>query len=149
MRTRTALAASLTAVVALGALSPAVAAPAKPKPKPKPIVMTYDATATPDATTTLPEPVERSCDPVTPTARHRTAFKVPAAGTLKVELDNTLDWAVAVRQGGKLLASADGETPEVKETVVVKLRKAGTVDLDACNFAGEPVVPVKVTFTFA
>ncbi len=123
------------------ALSPAAAAPT-----PKPIVMKYDAQATPDPTTTG---VQGGCNPVTPTARHSTAFKVPAAGTLKVELDNTLDWAIGVRQNGKLLGSADGTSPEAKETLQLKFKRGGTVSIDACNFAGELIVPVTVTFTYA
>ena len=140
MRLRTLAVTSLVAVAAAGPLAPAMAAP------PKPIVKKYDATATPDPTTSN---VTEICDPVTPTAKHSTEFKVPAAGTLKVELGNTLDWALGLRVGGKLVASADGGTPEVKEIVQTKFKKATVVSIDACNFAGEPTVPVTVTFTFA
>lgn len=137
MNLRTAAAVSLAAVAALGALAPASAAG-------KPVVTKYTAQATPDPTTTG---VGEVCEPVTPTARHRTEYKVPAAGTLKVELANTLDWAIGVRQGDKLLASADGTSPEAKETTTVKFKKAVTISVDACNFAGEPTVEVTLTFT--
>ena len=140
MRIRTLAATSLVAVAAAGSLAPALAAP------PKPIVEKYDATATPDPTTSN---VTEICDPVTPTARHSHEFKVPAAGTLKVELGNTLDWAIGIRVNGKLVASADGGTPEVKEVVQTKFKKATVVSVDTCNFAGEPTVPVTVTFTYA
>ena len=138
MRLRTAAATSLVAVAAAGTLAPALAAP------PKPIKMSYEATATPDVTTSN---VTEICAPVTPTAKHSTEFKVPAAGTLKVELGNTLDWALGLRVGGKLVASADGGSPDVKEVVTTKFKKATVVSIDACNFAGEPVVPVTVTYT--
>ncbi len=138
MRLRTVAVTSLAAVAAAGALAPALAAP------PKPIVQKYEATATPDPTTSN---VTEICDPVTPTAKHSTEFKIPAAGTLKVELDNTLDWAIGIRQNGKLLVGADGGTPEVKEVASTKFKKPGTVSIDVCNFAGEPVVPVTATYT--
>lgn len=138
MKVRTAAAASLAAVAALGALAPASAAG-------KPVVTKYTAQATPDPTTTTPG--GEVCDPVTPTARHRTVYKVPAAGTVKVELANTLDWAIGIREGEKLLGSADGASPEVREVAQVKVKKAVTLNLDVCNFAGEPSVAVTVTFT--
>jgi hypothetical protein len=127
------------AVAAAGTLAPALAAP------PKPITQKYTANATPDPTTTTPG--GEICDPVTPTAKHSTEFKVPAAGTLKVELGNTLDWAIGIRSGGKLLASADGTSPETKEVAQTKFKKGAVVSIDVCNFAGEPAVPVTVTYT--
>lgn len=140
MRLRTIALTSMVAVAAAGALAPASAAP-------KTITQKYQAQGTPDPTTTTPG--GEICDPVTPTAKHSTEFKVPAAGTLKVELGNTLDWAIGLRVGGKLVASADGGTPEVKEVAQTKFKKATVVSVDVCNFAGEPTVPVTITFTFA
>lgn len=133
---------SLVAVAATGSLSPALAGP-----KPKPITKKYTAEATPDPTTTLPG--GEVCDPVTPRAKHSTAFKVPAAGTLTVELDNKLDWAIGIRSGGKLLGSADGTELDTKEVAQVKFKRPAVVSIDVCNWAGEPTVPVKVTFTYA
>lgn len=138
MRLRLLAATSLVAVAAAGALAPALAAP------PKGFEKKYEATATPDPTTSN---VSEICDPVTPTAKHSTEIKVPAAGTLKVALDNTLDWAIGIRVKGKLVASADGGTPEVKEVAQTKFKKATVVTVDVCNFAGEPTVPVTVTYT--
>ena len=137
MRLRLLATASLVAVAAAGGLAPALAAP------PKGFEKKYDAQATPDPTTSN---VTEICDPATPTAKHSTEFKLPAAGTLKVSLDNTLDWAIGIRVGGKLVASADGGTPEVKEVAQTKFKKATVVTVDVCNFAGEPVVPVTVTY---
>lgn len=138
MRLRLIAVSSMVAVAAAGTLAPALAAP------PKGFEKKYDATATPDPTTSN---VTEVCDPATPTAKHSTEIKVPAAGTLKVSLDNTLDWAIGLRVNGKLIASADGGTPEVKEVVQTKFKKATVVSVDACNFAGEPTVPVTVTYT--
>jgi hypothetical protein len=132
----------LVAVAATAAT--AVAAP--PKPKPKPITKTYTATATPDPTSSN---VGEICEPqVNPTARHSEPFKVPAAGTLLVKMANTLDWSLAVRQGGDLVASSDGATPETVEQVSVKFKKATSITIDSCNFAGEPSVDVTYTFTY-
>jgi hypothetical protein len=139
MRLRTAAVTAMVAVAAAGTLAPALAAP------PKPVEQKYTANATPDPTTTTPG--GEICDPVTPTAKHSTEFKVPAAGTLKVELGNTLDWAIGIRVNGKLVASADGGTPEVKEVAVTKFKKATVVSVDVCNFAGEPSIPVTLTYT--
>lgn len=143
MRTRTALAASLTAVVAVGALSPAVAGP---KPTPKPIKMTYTASATPD-----PTPIAfEICQPVTPTARHTTPFKVPAAGTLAITIAMTGDWALGLRtKSGSTLASSDGGGPTDAESIQMKFKKATEVLIDACNFAGGPTAQVSYTFTYA
>ena len=138
MRLRTAAVTALVAVAAAGTLAPALAA------TPKGFEKKYDAQATPDPTTSN---VTEVCDPVTPTAKHSTEFKIPAAGTLKVSLDNTLDWAIGIRVNGKLVASADGGTPEVKEVAQTKFKKATVVSVDVCNFAGEPTVPVTVTYT--
>ena len=138
MRLRLLATTSLVAVAAAGGLAPALAAP------PKAFEKKYDAQATPDPTTSN---VGEMCDPVTPTAKHSTEIKVPAAGTLKVALDNTLDWAIGIRVNGKLVASADGGTPEVKEVAQTKFKKATVVSVDVCNFAGEPTVPVTVTYT--
>ena len=133
----------LLPLVAVGASAvSAVAAP----PKPKPITKTYTATATPDPTSSN---VGEICDPqVNPTARHSEPFKVPAAGTLLVKMANTLDWSLAVRQGGDLVASSDGATPETVEQVSVKFKKATSITIDSCNFAGEPSVDVTYTFTY-
>ncbi len=143
MRTRTALATALIGVIAVGSAVPSFAA----KPKPKPITQTYTASALPDPTSTNPATNE-ICAPTLPTAIHKHAFKIPAAGTLEVALKNKLDWSVAVRQGSESLASADGGTPEVSESTSVTFKKATTVSIDTCNFAGEPSIDVNITFTY-
>jgi hypothetical protein len=131
------IAGSFAAPGALGAPKP------KPKPKPKPITGSYQASALPDPSATS------ACQPLLPTARFTREFKVPAAGRLLVELQNTLDWAAAVRAAdGTILGDADASSPEVKEAVEVTFKKAQKISIDACNFAGEPEITVKYTFTY-
>lgn len=138
MRSRLVLAALPVALLGVAA-APSLAVP---KPKPKPITMTYSATAAPGAV----------CDGTVPTALHSTAFKVPAAGSLKVTLDGfTGDWDLALTSGGRELASSAGLQPVDgdSEQVVTKFRRASTVSIDACNFVGGPTATVTYVFTYA
>ena len=143
MRIRTAAAASLALVVATGALVPAVAAP----PKPKPIKGSYGVgPLTPDPT---PIALGEVCAPATPSAIDKRQLKIPAAGTLKVDLDFTGDWALGLRDAkGARLAESDGGTPETDESMQVKFKKATTVTIEACNFAGAPTATVSYLFTY-
>ena len=141
MRARTVIVAGLAAVIAAGSLAPAVAAPKK-----KPMKLAWTASATPDPSSSN---VRGTCAPTVPTGIHHYTFKVPAAGTLEVTLNNTLDWSVAVRDAaGETLADADGGSPETLEMVTVKFKKAETISIDSCNFAGEPQINPTGTFTF-
>lgn len=118
------------------------------KPKPKPIVGSYEATATPDPTSTSPTTSE-ICVPTIPTAKFSHTFKVPAKGTLFVDLQNSLDWSMAIRDAdGDVVASADGDFPDVKESTAATFKKKQTVTIDACNFAGEPTITVKYKFVY-
>jgi hypothetical protein len=144
-RTATTLGAA-TALLVTAAVAPSALSAPKPKPKPKPIVGSYQATATPDPT---PIALTGPCEPTLPGAMHRHEFKVPAKGTLFVNLENTLDWAVAIRTtDGETLAAEDGGTPEVKESTSAGFKKKQTVYIDACNFAGEPAVTVNYRFVY-
>jgi hypothetical protein len=145
MRPRTALTAGLLLALAAGSLSPAVAA-TKSKPKPKPIKIAYTASALPDPTSTNPATGE-ICAPTSPAAIFSYTFKVPAAGVLQVDLNNSFDWSGAIRQDGESLTDSDGGSPQDKETMLVKFKKAGTVSIDTCNFAGEPSIDVTGLFT--
>lgn len=139
MRLRTAAVTSLMAVAAVGALTPATAAP-------KPITKTYTASATPDPTASG---VQGTCNPVTPSARHTTPFKVPAAGTLSITIKMDLDWALGLRtKSGSTLAASDGPGPTDAEAIQMKFKKATEVLIDACNFAGGPTAQVTYTFTY-
>lgn len=141
MRARTVLAAGLVAVTAVGSLSPALAAPKK-----KPIKLAWKAQATPDPTSTA---VAGACTPTVPSAIHHYTFKVPAAGTLEVALNNSLDWSGAIRTaGGETLQAVDGGSPNDAEVLSVKFKKAQTISIDTCNFAGEPEISPTGLFTF-
>ena len=145
MRTRSVLVAGLVAVTAAGSLAPAMAAT---KSKPKPIKIAYTATALPDPTSTNPATGE-ICAPTSPAAIYSHTFKVPAAGILDINLNNDLDWSVAIRDAdGESLASADGGAPQDKESTSVRFKKATTVSIDTCNFAGEPEINVTGLFTY-
>lgn len=139
MRLRTVAITSMVAVAAAGTLAPAVAAP-------KPITKTYEVgPLTPD-----PTPIAGDiCDPVTPTAIHSEPFKVPSAGTLKVDIDFVGDWALAMRdeKKGSRLAESDGTSPETDESMQVKFKRATDVLIDSCNFAGGPTATVTLVFT--
>lgn len=143
MRLRTSTTVGLVGALLAGGVA-APAALGATKPKPKPIVGSYEATATPDPTPLAGE----ICQPTVPTARFTKEVTVPAKGTLFVDIDNTLDWAVAVRDAvGDTLASDDA-TPPAKESISVSFKKKQKVLIDACNFAGEPLVTVKYKFVY-
>ena len=142
MRVRTATTTALVAVVAAGALSPALAGPT-----PKPIKKTYTASATPDPT---PIALSEPCQPAIPSARHSTPFKVPAAGTLAITIKMEGDWALGLRtKSGSTLAASDGPGPTDAEAIQHKFKKATEVLIDACNFAGAPTAAVTYVFTYA
>ena len=147
MRTRTALSTALVGVLLAAAATPSLAA-TKAKPKPKPIRGHYTASAYPDPTSTNPATNE-PCAPTLPTAKFSKTFKVPAAGTLHVELANQFDWSLAVRDtDGTDEGTSDGGLPTDKEMVDVSFKRGQTVVLDTCNFAGEPSVVVSYVFTY-
>ena len=149
MRTRTALCASLSVVVAAGALSPALAAPAKPKPVSK----SYVATAFP------PDPshvalTEGICNTTNPTSQHNEPFTVPFPGVIKIDMTGFQgDWDLAVYAGASLLASsAQGLTDPINrpESITLKLKKKGQkIQIRACNFSGGPTANVKYVHTAA
>jgi hypothetical protein len=117
------------------------------KSKPGPVSGSYTASATPDPSSAAPG--RGVCDPVTEGGKDTHPFKVPAAGVLHVELANTLDWSLAVRDGAKTLASSDGASSTDKEQVDVLFKAAESVTFEACNFTGEPEVAVSYTFTYS
>lgn len=148
MRARTALATSLAAVVAVGSLAPAVAAPTKPAP----IKKTYTATApTPD-----PTPISGrtggNCSPMLPGAKHEAPFAIPYAGTLKVDLNGFQgDWALAIldAKGAKIADHDNGATEPIDtpSQITIKLKKKTTITVRACNFAGGPTATVTILYT--
>lgn len=142
MRSRTAVLTSLALVASVGALTPAVAGPKKP-----PVKGSYGVgPLTPDPT---PIALGEICAPATPSAIDKRQIKIPGAGTLQVDIDFVGDWALGMRDAaGERLAESDGGTPETDESMSVKFKKAQTITIEACNFAGAPTATVSYVFTF-
>ncbi|MDT7538125.1 MAG: hypothetical protein QOI82_1710 [Actinomycetota bacterium] len=137
------------AVVALGAasMSPAIGAPKKTTTK------TYSVTAA------VPDPTNVAggytvCPQRVPGSFQADEFKVPAAGTLAVELSGyNGDWDALLMDSDKseLASSGSGGYPPVAggpESMELRFKKAQTVTIVACNFSGGPTGSVKVTFTY-
>ncbi|MCA1823490.1 MAG: PPC domain-containing protein [Mycobacteriales bacterium] len=144
--------AAISGVLILGVgVSPAVA---KKKPKPKPISGSYQAMALPDPGNEVSGTL---CRGVSPTAwgEHLHDFKAPAAGVLDVTLTGySGDWDLAIRDpdGDNAGESGSGQYPPVMgrdEQAVVKIKRAATYTIVACNWAGSPTATVKYTFTFS
>ena len=111
-------------------------------PKPRSISKTYGVTA--------PVPGGYAICDGTPTSQIDD-FKVPAAGTLKVELvDFQGDWDLFVQSAGKTLGESTAGQPidGPGETVQLKLKRATTVQVNACNYSGGPTGTVKILFTY-
>ncbi|MCA1824229.1 MAG: hypothetical protein ABR520_11880 [Mycobacteriales bacterium] len=144
---------AIAALLVTSAFAPAYAKP-KPKPKPKPITKTYTATEPvpyPAATTICdgaPEGVSLNREP----------FKVPAAGLFYAEMTGFEgDWDMrVVDSSGEVITEGSGtSTPNTnvpgsnKDSLEFKVKKAGDIVLEVCNFAGTPTATVTYTFTYA
>jgi hypothetical protein len=147
---------SALALAAAG-LAPAFASPAKAKHK------NLTGTWTFTDFTIDPTPSAMGVDPVTPPrdgycvgklpdgpADHTTeTLKIAGRGTLTVAGDNTGDWAMEVRDSkGTFLTGSDGGTPEVKEGVLIPLRKAGTYTVVFCNLGGVPTADATYSYKY-
>jgi hypothetical protein len=148
MRLRTVLATSLTAVVAAGALAPALAAP------PKPVSKSYQASAAMVDPTPITGETGGNCSPVLEQAKHEAPFTMPFAGTLQVDLTKFQgDWALAVLDSkGKKIADHDndviaGEAVDAPSQIIIKLKKKTDLVIRACNFAGGPTAQVDILAT--
>ena len=139
-----------TATLTIAVLAAAAVAAPGALAAPKPITETYTATAP------LPDPSNWAggaysvCAQNVPQSYHTHEFKVPAAGTLKVELtDYQLDWDLLLMDGENQEIAGSGSggmgAPEVAQ---VKLKKAGVVKIVACNWSGGPTGQVTYTFTY-
>jgi hypothetical protein len=140
---------AIIAALAVGtvAVGPASAAP-KPKPKPFKGSATFND-STPDATASNPTS-EAGCDTMVSQIPREAPIlvKVPAAGKLKVTLNNQLDWALEIQDpAGNVLVTADGDMPNSVESATAKLKKAGTYKIQPCNIGGEPSVLVSWSYT--
>lgn len=138
----TALAAVAVATVAV---APASAAKHKPIKGSKQIT-----DATPDPTGSDPNS-GAGCDTLLPAPFPHEApvsIKIPAAGKLKVSINNQADWALEIRDSkGTSLGASDGGMPTDPETTTVKIKKAGTYFMHACNLGGEPQVTMTYLWT--
>ena len=138
-----------TAALTLVALAAATAAaPAAVAAPPKPVTKTYTATAP------LPDPSNVDgaysvCAQRVPQSFHVEPFKVPGAGTLKIELTGyQIDWDLLLMdaKAKELAGSGSGGVGE-PEVISVKLKKPTDVQIVACNWSGGPTGTVTYTFT--
>ena len=124
------------------------AAPGAAAPKPKPIAQEVPYTdATPDYSGWVVG-TDSHCAGLLP-REEPYAFKAPAAGTLKVSISGfTGEWALDLRNDkGAVLAETDVLAPE-QESLTVKLRKGGVVNIAPCNLAGTPEALISLLFTY-
>jgi len=152
----------LTSAVALLAVAVISAAPAhaavKKKPKPKPIHGSYALSLYPDPSQDVTGQAKApdGCAKVIPGSFDDHAFKVPAAGTLKVVLDGPAtpasplgpDWDLWIRDAdGSVLDASHGESSH--EELVEKFKKGQPLTFEVCNLTGDQNGKVSWTFTFA
>ena len=120
----------------------------------KPIEKTYTATAaTPDPTNfVLPLQEYSVCNQMVPGSFHVEEFTAPEAGTLKAELYGYVgewDFLLTDDKGREVGHSGIIDVLGAPEKISYKFKKAGTVNLIACNWAGGPTGTVKYVFTYA
>jgi hypothetical protein len=144
--------------VALVVLSAVGATHAEAKPKKPPITKAYDVTAAP-----LPMPAQGAnycVDHKDGVQKHRETLTVTGPGKLVLEITGTQgDWdSAVVDKNGFPLQASEGtstgdpnatNTGDLVDTLKWKSKKAQTVFLDVCNFAGGPKAHVTYTFTYA
>lgn len=150
----------LTSLTLTAVLAATLAAPHAGAAKPKPVSRTYTATApTPDPTNyaspVLPAGTAVSNDYETcaqrvPGSFHAERVRIPAAGRLVVELTGyTGDWDALLLDSNKRKVTFSGSTElNVRETMTATFRRATTVTIVVCNWAGGPEGTVRYTFTF-
>jgi hypothetical protein len=144
--------------LALVALTAVTATQAEAKPKKPPITKSYDVTAAP-----LPMPAQGAnycVDHKDGVQKHRETLTVTGPGLLVLTISNTQgDWDSAVLDSkGNPLQASDGtstgdpnatNTGDLVDTLKYKNKKAQTLTIDVCNFAGGPKASVKYTFTYS
>lgn len=125
------------AVIAAGTVAVAPASAAKPKPFKGSKTVT-DNTADPTGTGTDGEDCSSLLPTAgTPAADAPTNIKIPGSGKLKVNLENTGDWALEIRDPkGVIIGASDGGTPQDLEAATVKTKKSGNYAVFACNLGG-------------
>jgi hypothetical protein len=144
-----------TLVLAAAVVTATAASPAMATTKKKPITKTYTATAP------APDPTNAAggytvCAQTVPQSFDKQAFNAPAAGKLAVEVDGIIgDWDLLITDaaGNEVSSSGSGGygTPVAPstESVKVKIKRKGSYNIIACNWAGAPTATVKYVFTYA
>ena len=137
---------TLVAVVtlAVAAMSFGVHAQAAPKGFTKTVIFTD---TTPDPTGYRHGTNEEHCLGVLP-MEAPIVLKVPAAGTVDVALSGFLgDWTLMITDpAGEIITGADVDPPAF-ESAGFKVKKASTVHVHPCNFAGTPESTVTIKWT--
>ena len=139
------------AVLAAGAYAPATAAP-----KQKPVTKAYDMQLLP-----VPDPPSGtpSCNraELEGISIHSETLKTTGPGTLKVKVNGfSGDWDISVFSGDHELegvgdgTSTGGGAPATagEDTFEQKFKKAVTLQISICNFAGTPKAHGEYTFTY-
>jgi hypothetical protein len=150
MQVRRVAAVATLAVLAAGAYAPATAASKK-----KAVTKAYDMQLLP-----VPDPPAGtpSCarDELIGISIHQEKLKTTGPGTLKVKVNGFGgDWDITVYGGDKELEGVgDGTstgggapTPAGEDTFEMKFKKAVSLDIRTCNFAGSPAAHGEYAFT--
>jgi hypothetical protein len=141
-------------VVASLAVAAVAAPPAMAAPKKKTITKTYDVTAPAPDPTNYGQPAGASkysvCAMNVPSSFDRKEFKVPAGGTLAVEVSGFQgDWDLLLIDSDESeLATGGSSDLGGTESTEVRFKKAQNVSIVACNWGGTPNATVKYTFTY-
>jgi len=151
------LRATATRLAALGAAASVAIVPAAGQiahaTHKKPIEKSYTATApAPDPTNFSPNARYSVCEQTVPGSFHVEKFTAPEPGTLKAELFNYVgewDFLLTDDKGRELGYSGILDVTGAPERITYKFKKAGTVKIIACNWAGAPSGTVQYVFTYA
>ena len=132
-------------VAAVGVAAPSALA----APKKKPISKSYSINVpTPDPSNFAQQGYS-VCAQNVPQSFHIEEFKVPAAGTLQVDMSGFVgDHDLLLMDNGKEELAFSGNTEIPNETVSVKFKKPTTVYIVGCNWAGGPTANMKYVFSF-
>ena len=151
MQVRRVATVATVALLAAGAYAPAIAGPTK-----APVKKSYDMQLPP-----VPNPPSGTptCadDALVGTAIHSETLKTTGPGTLTVKVNGFYgDWDITVYSGDKELEGVgDGTSTGAgapatagEDTFEMKFKKATTLDIRTCNFAGSPQAHGTYTFTY-
>jgi hypothetical protein len=141
---------SLAGVAAAAPLAPAQAAPKKPVSK------TYSMALAPLPVPAQGTPTCLPADGQEGVTKHTETLKVSGPGQLKVEVSGFYgDWDITVfDEKGRAVGVGSGtSTPGTGTSTGVdkastKIKKASTLKIVTCNFAGSPSATGKYTFTY-